>query len=655
MAERLRGASGVQDVRWSARSRSLVVRYDTGLTISEVLERLPADGSGPKRRSASLAQDIPSPWWREMLPPALSLAAGVLAIPLASTAVVAACAVPIGRRALRNVRRGRLSIDLLDATAVTLLLGTGDLVAAGVSVSLIESGERLRRQASGRAGRVVRHWMGADERGVRLLRKGTEPRVPVEVVALGDRAVVYAGEIVPVDGRVVAGSGSVDNRTWTGEPFPVVVSTGDRLLAGATVVDGRVVMEITAVAEGTRAGHLAAAIEEALAANTPTTDMARRIADRFVAPVLVGSGLAYLLTSELTRVVSMLIVDFGTGIRIGVPTSFLATMVAGARRQVLFKSGRAIESLASVDTIVFDKTGTLTRGRPAVVGVDAAPGFDSKQVVRLAAAAEGHLPHPIARAIRRYARTERLELLQPSEVRTAPGGGVEALIEGQVVHVGARSYLEAMGVDVPRGLTTDATVAMVAVDGRHAGRIRLHDGLRDEARQVIQRLRSLGVSSLWLATGDRSTVANRLAASLGLDEVRARLMPEDKVDLVRRLRADGRSVAVIGDGINDAAAMAEANVGVAVAHGADLARQSADVVLGTDALDLLVEALELSRFSMHVVREDMVLVAAPNAAALIAATLGMLPPLAATIVNNGSTLLTGANSLRPLRRTGSED
>jgi cation transport ATPase len=286
-----------------------------------------------------------------------------------------------------------------------------------------------------------------------------------------------------------------------------------------------------------------------------------------------------------------------------------------------------------------------------VTSFDAAPGWDYRDVARLAAAAEGHLPHPMARAIRRYARSEHLELPEPESVRVAPGGGVEANIAAHRVQVGRRDYLEASGVVLPPPLPTEASVAHVAVDGCHAASIRMQDGVRHEARGVVGELRALGVSSLWLATGDGHAVATRVASSLQLDGVRARMLPEDKVRLVRELRDGGHTVAVVGDGINDAAAMAEANVGVAVARGADLARESAEVVLGREDLSTLVDALQLARFTMRVVREDIALVAVPNTVALAAATLGAVSPLAATLVNNGSTMLTGLNSLRPLTYT----
>ncbi|MDQ6741843.1 MAG: cadmium-translocating P-type ATPase [Candidatus Dormibacteraeota bacterium] len=576
------------------------------------------------------------------------MAAGLTGPSLVTRVVIGLCAAPIGRRAVRSLLGRRVTIDVLDVTAVGLLLGVGDTLAAGISVALIESGERIRHRASGRARRVLRNWMGADPRGVRVLRPGTEPRLPIAQVKAGDQVVVYAGESIPVDGRLSSGSGMVDNRTWTGEPVPRSISRGGMVLAGSSLVDGRIVIRVVATGEQTKAGRLAAALEDAIAANTRVYDRARRIADAFVLPTFLLAGLTYALSGQLGRAISILIIDFGTGVRIAIPTTVLTTMVAGARHGILFRNGQAVDSLARVDTVVFDKTGTLTTGRPAVVDVVPETGADPVQALRLAASAEGHLPHPLARAVRRAARKAGLELSAPDSVRYLPGG-VEAVVEGHEVWVGEPRFLERKGLERPQEETAESSVALVAIDGRLAARIRFRDSVRESARSAIRGLRELGISELLLATGDHHAAARVVARQLHLDECHAGLMPEDKVKLVERLREQGRVVAVVGDGINDAAAMAAANVGIAVPRGADLARETADVVLLEEDLGRAVAAIRLARSANEIVRENIVLVATPNVAGLSLAMLGRLNPLTATIVNNGSTILAAANALRPLR------
>jgi heavy metal translocating P-type ATPase len=655
LAGRFAAMEEVLGSRWNGAARSLAVRFDPGTSFDELVARLPDHPAAGAARAESTGTTPPSPsgpLWRHFLLPAVSLAAGVAGLAPLSTATVAACAIPIARRAIESLTHRHLNVDVLDATAVTLLLGRGDLLAAGISVALVESGERIRERASGRARRVFRQMLGADPRGVRVLREGSEPRLPPAEVQIGDRAVVYAGETVPVDGLVIAGAGSIDNRTWTGEPYPIPVEVGMPVLAGGVVQDGRLVIDVRATGDETRAGRLALAIEDAVAANTRTTDMARRIADRFVIPVLLAGGAVFAATMDVGRLVSMLIIDFGTGIRVAVPTSILTTMISAARHDIVFKQGQAIEDLARVTTIVFDKTGTLTSGRPSVVDVQAVNGWLEDDMLRLVAAAEGHFPHPMARAIRRHARRLGLRLPEPGEVRLQPGGGVVATVEGHDVVVGRRRLLEEQGVRLPDPIPGNGSVALVAIDGLLTGRIVMEDGVRDDAQDVIRDLRAAGIRDLWLATGDRRAVAASVAAELQLDGYRGGMMPEEKVDLVRELQAEGRVVAVVGDGINDAAAMAEASVGVAVSRGADLARETADVVLATDDLGSLVDAVCMARCAMALVRQNIAMVAVPNAAALGLATVGALTPVTATIFNNGSTLLASGNALRPLRFRG---
>jgi P-type Cu2+ transporter len=637
----------VTAARWSAASRSLTVSFDGEWTLPRIALGLDVDGAAPL---PAPAPEVPV--WRRYLVPAVSLAVSFSGLGLIARAAIAVCALPIGLRGVRSVLARELSIDVLDTAAVSLLLLTGDVVAAGVTVALVEAGERMRDQAAGRARRILRGSLGADARMVRVVRRGTEPRLPVDQVAPGDRVVVYAGENVPVDGQVLSGSGSVDNQTWTGEWRPVPVRRGLSLLAGSTLVDGRVVLRVTATGDETRAGRLAAAIEDAVAADTEMTDLAGRVANRFVLPLVLTAGGIYALTRDLGRLVSVLIIEFGTGVRISIPTVVLTTMVAAARRGVLFKRGRAIEALAEVDTIVFDKTGTLTEGRPSVAGVTTVDGLSADECLRLAATAEGHLPHPLARAIRRAARRRELTLSEPEDVRYVPGGGVRALVDGHEVLVGDRRLFESFGTELPEVARADSSVAFVGVDGRVAARIQIRDRVKRSAADAVARLRAAGIERLLLATGDHSGAARPVADGLGLDDCLAEVMPEAKAALVRRLQDQGRRVAVVGDGMNDASAMAVADVAVAVSSGADLARDTADVTLLTDELHALVTAVELARSARRLVRENIGLVAVPNGAALTVAVTGGLPPVAAAVINNGSTVLAATNGLRPLLGSG---
>lgn len=643
VAAALRHHPAVSSVRWREQTRSLTVQFDPAVAFSRIVTGLKAQDHVPPK-----PDEVSGPIWRGFIRPAAALVAGLLGTNPLAAAVIAVGGLPILRRAIGSIRDRRLNIDVLDATAVVLMLCTGDLLAAGVSVGLIEASERIRHRASGRARHAIRSWMGMSPLGIRVRRNGSEPRVPVEEVMVGDKVVVYPGETIPVDGVVSTGSGSLDTRTWTGESLPRTVLAGGAVLAGSTLVDGRVVVEVTATGDETRAGRLATALEEALAANTQVSDLALRIANRFVLPVITASGLVFAATRQLQRVIAMLIFDYGTGVRVSIPTTVLTTMVAGARQGVLFKSGRAVEELALADVVVFDKTGTLTSGDISVLGIAPVDSLAPTDVLRLAAAAEGHVPHPIARAIRNAARRERLDLPEPEWLRYYTGGGVEAIVEGHRLLIGDNRLLEAQGVGVPPAQAYHSLAVHVAIDGGYAARIRLKDTLKTSAASAVEQLRRVGVKRMWLASGDHHSTVSAISRQLGLDGYSARLMPEDKVALVRRFRDEGHRVAVVGDGINDAPAMAEANVSVAVPRGADLAREAADIVLLTEDLDDLVTAVKLARGAMGLVRQNIGLITVPNSAGMLLATAGRLSPLAATMLNNGSTILAGINGLRPL-------
>jgi P-type Cu2+ transporter len=327
----------------------------------------------------------------------------------------------------------------------------------------------------------------------------------------------------------------------------------------------------------------------------------------------------------------------------------LTTMVVGARQGVLFKSGQAIEELARADAVVFDKTGTLTSADISVHGIVPADSLQPDAVLRLVAAAEGHLAHPIARAIRRMARRRAVQVVEPEWLRYHRGGGVEAIVDGRSILIGDLRLLHDHGVAGAPPRPPDQLAVHVALDGIYAAHIRLEDTVRSGAAGTIQQLRMAGMKRIWLASGDRYAAAAAVSRRLGLDGYDAQLMPEDKAALVARLRAEGRRVVVVGDGINDAPAMAEANASVALPRGADLTREAADIVLLNEDLDALLTALRLARAAMTLIRQNVALVAFPNAFGMLLATGGLLGPLAAAVLNNGSALVAGLNGLRPLR------
>ncbi|HLZ08466.1 MAG TPA: HAD-IC family P-type ATPase, partial [Chloroflexota bacterium] len=368
----------------------------------------------------------------------------------------------------------------------------------------------------------------------------------------------------------------------------------------------------------------------------------------------------FLVTGNLARAAAILIVDFATGIRVSAPTTIMATIARAARDGILIKGGRAVEQLASANAIVFDKTGTLTRGEPDITDVvSLCREYSPDAILALAAAAEMRLRHPTARAVVRKARQRRLPIPRRQDLQYTTGLGVLARIEEKTVRVGNARFLAAAGFpvdrlngEVSRLTQRGGSLAYVGVDQDLVGLLVYEDRLRPEAEAVIGKLRLLGIQEILLVTGDQLVPARAVARSLDVQTVHASTLPDDKAEIVRELQRRGRTVAVVGDGINDSPAFALANVSVSLPHGSDVARETADVVLTEADLWGLVEAIQLSRRGIGLIRQNLLVIGAPNAAAIALAAAGRLTPVGATLLNNGSTIVAAVNSLRPLVNGG---
>lgn len=590
-----------------------------------------------------------------------SFAAGLFGAPPPLTyGLLAAAGAGIYDRALRTlIRERRVNVDALDATAGTLMVAQGNVVAAGFMTALIGMGEYIRERTARRSREMLLDLLSTTGYSAWVVRGGRKLRVPAKQVFAGEVVVVYPGDLIPVDGHVLDGRAMVDQRSLTGEAAPLEKRRGDSVYASTVCVEGKLYLRVEAVGEETRAGRIVEIVRSAPLGETRIQNYAARLADRLVLPIFGAAVLVFGLTRTLTRAISLLIIDFGTGVRVAAPTTILAAMTNAAHRGILVKSGASIERLASVDAIVFDKTGTLTCGEPEVTEVIAlAPGARPADVLTLAAAAELRLRHPAAHAIIRRARRDGCQIPERSQSHYLLGLGVQAEVDGHRVLAGNRQLLEQEGVEIA---AADAAVAAtaeraesivyVARDGRLFGLLAYADPLRPESAEVVRRLRRLGVKQMVMLTGDNEAVAAAMAHQVGLRQYRAGVFPEQKAEEVRRLQRAGRTVAVIGDGINDSPALVHADVAISLHQGADVAREAADVVLTDDDLRRVPEAIEIARGAMRLVRENLTLVAIPNGAGLVLAALGLIGPAGATLANNGSTVVAALNSLRPLLGT----
>ncbi|MBB4979344.1 heavy metal translocating P-type ATPase [Streptomyces nymphaeiformis] len=532
-------------------------------------------------------------------------------------------------------------------------------VAAGV-VTFILLGRYLEARAKRKAGTALRALMELGAKDVAVLRDGREVRVPVGELRTGDLFVVRPGEKIATDGTVTEGASAVDASLLTGESLPLDVTPGSAVTGGCVNVSGRLVVEATRVGADTQLARIARLVEEAQSGKAEVQRLADRISAVFV-PVVILIALATLVTwllvtsdvtAAFTAAVAVLIIACPCALGLATPTALMVGTGRGAQLGILIKGPEVLESTRRVDTVVLDKTGTVTTGRMRLTGVHVyggrygADSADETELLRLAGALEHSSEHPVARAIAAGAAERCGELPTPKTFENVPGLGVRGSVDGRLVLVGRAALLAAEGVEAPA--TTEPGAVHVAWDGVARGTLTVADTVKDTSAEAVARLRALGLRPV-LLTGDHRAVAEAVAAEVGIDEVIAEVLPEEKAEVVRRLRDEGRTVAMVGDGVNDAAALATADLGLAMGTGTDAAIEASDLTLVRGDLRVAADAIRLARRTLATIRGNLGWAFGYNLAALPLAAAGLLNPMIAGLAMAFSSVFVVSNSLR-LRR-----
>jgi len=544
--------------------------------------------------------------------------------------------------------------------------------SAAVVVTLILMGKYLEALAKGRTGAAIRKLIGLQAKTARVLRDGVERDLPIERVARGDVVIVRPGERVPVDGEVREGESYVDESMLTGEPMPAAKRAGDRVVGGTVNQHGLLQVEARQVGKQTMLAQIIRMVEQAQGSKLPIQRLADRVVGVFTPVVLGVAALTFVLwlvlapppaiTLALVSTVAVLVVACPCAMGLATPAAIMVGSGRAAELGVLFRKGEALEALSHVDAVLFDKTGTLTLGRPQLTDIEAAPGRAAAEVLRLAAGADAGSEHPLAAAILAAARERGIEPVRAERFEAIPGYGVKARVEGRAVLLGAERLLAREGVSGEALAAQAAALAerartpiWLAVDGAAWGVLGVADPLKPESAAVVAALKARGLR-VGMITGDSARTAQAIARQAGLDEVAAEVLPSGKAEAVQRLQAEGRRVAFVGDGINDAPALAQAEVGVAVATGTDIAIEAADVTLTRGDLGGLLNALEVARRTMRTIRANLFwafiynILLIPLAAGVFYPAWGLtLNPMLAGLAMGLSSVFVITNSLR-LRR-----
>jgi Cu+-exporting ATPase len=600
-----------------------------------------------------------------------------------ATPVVAWGGLPFHRAAWTNLRHGAATMDTLISVGTLAAYGwslyaiaadDGEymyLEVAAAVTAFVLAGRYAEAKAKRRSGAALRALLELGAKDVAVLRRRLGPagpttveeRIPIDALAVGDRFVVRPGEKVATDGVVVEGSSAIDASLLTGEPVPVEVGPGDPVTGATVCAGGRLVVEATRVGADTALAQISRLVEDAQSSKAPVQRLADRVSAVFVPVVIVLSlaTLAFWLVAADTdpantafsAAVAVLIIACPCALGLATPTALLVGTGRGAQLGILIKGPEVLESTRRVDTVVLDKTGTVTTGRMALVDVAADVGTDEAEALALAASLEDASEHPIARAIAAGARRRGAPLTPVDAFASTEGLGVTGRVAGRDVTAGRRRFLADAGLCIPEGLDTAAEAAeaagrtpvYVGWDGRAQAVLVVSDTVKDTSADAVAGLRGLGLAPV-LLTGDNERSARAVAAAVGIDEVVAGVLPQGKVDAVRRLQEEGRVVAVVGDGVNDAAALAQADLGLAMGTGTDVAIEASDLTLVRGDLRAAVDAVRLSRRTLAIIKGNLFWAFAYNVAALPVAAAGLLNPVVAGAAMATSSVFVVTNSLR---------
>ena len=565
------------------------------------------------------------------------------------------------REGLSALLHGKLSVAVLDATAVTVSMVRGDFSTASSVMFMLRLGEILEDWTHKKSVADLAGAMSLNVDHVWLKTGETETLVPIGDIQAGDCVVVRTGSLIPLDGKVVSGEAMVNQASMTGESMPVPKREGSYVYAGTVAEEGECVVRVEKALGGGRYDRIVRMIEESEKLKSTAEDKASRLADRLVPYTLGGTILTYLITRNVTKMLAVLMVDFSCALKLAMPLAVLSAMREASTYHVTVKGGKFLEALSEADTIVFDKTGTLTHACPVVADVIPFGGREANEMLRVAACLEEHIPHSMANAVVRAAKDHSLAHEEMhSEVQYIVAHGISSTVNGDKVVIGSAHFVfEDESCTIPEGekerfdaLDPAYSHLYLAVGGELAAVICISDPLREEACAVMRSLRALGIKRTVMLTGDSERTAKAIAEQVGVDDYRAEVLPEDKASFVEAERRAGRTVIMIGDGINDSPALSAANVGIAISDGAAIAREIADVTIAAESLFELVALRRIAQHLMRRIHANYRFVIGFNGSLIGLGVAGILMPATSAMLHNLSTVAISLRSMTNLMPAG---
>lgn len=561
------------------------------------------------------------------------------------------------KEGVKALLHGHLSVAVLDATAVTVSLVRGDFDTAGSVMFMLRLGEILEEWTHKKSVADLAGAMSLNVDKVWLKTNGTEVLMPIGDIQAGDRIVVRTGNMIPLDGKVVEGEALVNQASMTGESLPVQKSVGSYVYAGTVAEEGECVICVEKAMGGGRYDRIVRMIEESEKLKSTAEDKASRLADKLVPYTLGGTALTYLLTRNVTKMLAVLMVDFSCALKLSMPIAVLSAMRESSAHHISVKGGRFMEAVANADTIVFDKTGTLTYATPRVAMIETFGDREESEMLRLAACLEEHYPHSIANAVVAEATARGLgHEERHAEVQYVVAHGIASAVDNERVCIGSAHFIfEDEACRVPAGeedklasLHGEYSYLYLAIGGELAAVLCIDDPIKAGARNAIRALHDCGIGRIVMMTGDNEKTAARVAATVGVDDFRAEVLPEDKANFVRAEREAGRTVIMVGDGVNDTPALSEANVGIAVSTGAAIAREVADVTVLSDDLDALVTLRLIAAALQARIGHNYRTIVSFNSLLILLGVTGTIQPTFSALLHNASTLAISLRSMTPL-------